>query len=183
MGKLEQAKIFKEKGTKHFKDSKFEIASTRYQKVIDFLEHEISLKGESEAERKSLLQAGRLNLALCYLKLGNWIQARVVCDKAIEESGTVAKAWFRRGEAQLALNNVKAAKADFEKTLILEPENKAARNKVIICQQKMKIQKEREEITHPNMLDKPAEIEVTKEGAEKGKKNNVKTDPKKKQIG
>ena len=43
--KLEQAKIFKNKGTKHFKDAKFEIAATRYQKVIDFLEHEISLKG------------------------------------------------------------------------------------------------------------------------------------------
>ena len=40
-----QAKIFKEKGTKHFKHEKYEIASTRYQKVIDFLEHEISLKG------------------------------------------------------------------------------------------------------------------------------------------
>ena len=99
------------------------------------------MKKESEAERKNLLQAGRLNLALCYLKLGNWIQARVVCDKAIEESGTVAKAWFRRGEAQLALNNFKAAKVDFEKTLILEPENKAAKNKVMICQQRIKIQK------------------------------------------
>merc|ERR1712050_808456 len=114
--------------------------------------------GESEAERRSLLQAGRLNLALCYLKLGKWIEARVACDKAIEESEAAAKAWFRRGEAQLALNNFKAAKLDFEKTLILEPENKAAKNKVVICQQKMKIQKEREEITHPNMLDKPAEI-------------------------
>ena len=65
--------------------------------MIDFLEHEISLKGglstvysiliisailgDSEAERKSLLQAGRLNLALCYLKLGKWIEARAVCDK------------------------------------------------------------------------------------------------------
>ena len=41
-----QAKIFKEKGTKHFKMNKYEVASTRYQKIIDFLEHEISLKGD-----------------------------------------------------------------------------------------------------------------------------------------
>jgi len=105
-----QAKIFKEKGTKHFKNEKYEIASTRYQKVIDFLEHEISLKGEAEVERKSLLQAGRLNLALCYLKLQKWMDARTVCDKAIEESAVTAKAWFRRGEAQLALNDCDAAK-------------------------------------------------------------------------
>jgi hypothetical protein len=30
---LFQARIFKEKGTRHFKDGKLEIASTRYQKV------------------------------------------------------------------------------------------------------------------------------------------------------
>ena len=43
--KLEQARLFKDKGTKHFKNSKYEIAASRYQKIIDFLEHEISLKG------------------------------------------------------------------------------------------------------------------------------------------
>merc|ERR1711978_53105 len=142
--KLEQAKIFKDKGTKHFKDNKFEIASTRYQKIIDFLEHEISLKGDRETERKVLLQAGRLNLAQCLLKLGKWIEARNVCDKAIDENEAVAKAWFRRGEAQLALNDCESAKLDFEKSLDLEPENKAAKNKVVICQQRIKAQKEKE---------------------------------------
>ena len=51
--------------------------------MIDFLEHEISLKGEAEDERKSLLQAGRLNLAMCHLKMSQWIEARGVCDKVI----------------------------------------------------------------------------------------------------
>merc|ERR1712173_226911 len=102
----------------------------------------ISLKGDSEAERKNLLQAGRLNLALCYLKLCRWIEARAVCDKAVEESDGVAKAWFRRGEAQLALNDCEAAE--------LDPENKAAKNKVVICQQRVKAQKEREKKTFAN---------------------------------
>ena len=175
--KLEQAKIFKEKGTKHFKHEKYEIASTRYQKVIDFLEHEISLKGEAEVERKSLLQAGRLNLALCYLKLQKWMDARTVCDKAIEESAATAKAWFRRGEAQLALNDCEAAKKDFEKSLELEPDNKAAKNKVVVCQQKIKAQKDKEKRTFANMFDKFAEIDKKKEALEKQKRpdamNNI----------
>ena len=29
--------------------NKYEVASTRYQKIIDFLEHEISLKGEQKS--------------------------------------------------------------------------------------------------------------------------------------
>lgn len=167
--KLEQARMFKDKGTKHFKDGKFEIASTRYQKVIDFLEHEISLKGTAEDERKSLLQAGRLNLAMCYLKMSKWIDARGICDKAIEENDTVAKAWFRRGEAQLALNDCESAKADFEKTFQLDPENKAAKNKIIQCQQRIKAQKEKEKRTFANMFDKFAMADRRKEDMERKK--------------
>jgi len=165
--KLEQARIFKDKGTKHFKDQKYEIASSRYQKVIDFLEHEISLKGEAEDERKALLQAGRLNLAMCHLKMSQWIEARGVCDKAIEENESVAKAWFRRGEAHLALNDCEAAKADFERTFQLDPENKAAKNKITQCQQKIKAQKEKEKKTFANMFDKFAMADRKKEALEK----------------
>jgi len=165
--KLEQARIFKDKGTKHFKDGKYEIAASRYQKVIDFLEHEISLKGESEDERKSLLQAGRLNLAMCHLKMLQWIEARNVCDKAIEENDGVAKAWFRRGEANLAVNDYEAAKADFDRTFELDPENKAAKNKIAHCQLRIKAQKEKEKKTFANMFDKFAKTDAKKEELEK----------------
>lgn len=47
-----------------------------------------------------------------------------MCSKAIEENGQTSKALFRRGEAQLALNDCEAAKNDFEKCLSLEPDNK-----------------------------------------------------------
>merc|ERR1712073_213749 len=72
------------------------------------------------------------------------IEARAVCDKAIEENSETAKAWFRRGEAQLALNDCESAKSDFERCASLEPDNKAAKNKVTICQQRIKAQKEKE---------------------------------------
>jgi len=175
--KLEQAQLFKEKGTKHFQAGKFEIASTRYQKVIEFLEHEISLKGDEENERKNLLQAGRLNLALCYLKQGNWIEARNVCDKAIEENIESGKAWFRRGEAQLALNDSESAKNDFDKCFELEPDNKAVKNKISICLTKIKSQKMKEKKTFANMFDKFAAIDQKKEDIEKERRpdamNNI----------
>lgn len=168
--KLEQARIFKDKGTRHFKDGKLEIASTRYQKVIEFLEHEISLKGAEEDERKSLVQAGRLNLAICHLKLANWIEARNVCDKVLEESPSVAKAWFRRGEANFALNDWEVAKSDFEKAVEYDAENKAAKNKILVCQQKIKTQKEKEKKTFANMFDKFAAIDQKREELEKKRK-------------
>ena len=44
--KLEQSKIFKAKGTDFFKQGKYDMANTKYNKIIEFLEHEISLKGK-----------------------------------------------------------------------------------------------------------------------------------------
>ena len=52
------SRLFKEKGTVFFKAGKYEMARKKYDKIIEYLEHEISLKDEKEDERKELLQAG-----------------------------------------------------------------------------------------------------------------------------
>jgi len=175
--KLEQAKIFKTKGTNFFKASKFEIAAAKYKKIIDFLEHEISLKGDEEEERKALLQAGRLNLALCKIKLGDALGAKDVCDKVIEENRDVEKAWFRRGECHFLLNDWEQAKTDFEQASRLDPSNKAVKNKVAICEHKIKQYKQKEKALFANMFDKFAARDQKKEDAENMKRpdtmNNI----------
>ncbi len=40
-----------------------------------------------------------------------------MCDKVLEETPAVAKAWFRRGEANFALNDWEVAKVGSEATL------------------------------------------------------------------
>ena len=67
---------------------------------------------------------------MCYLKTEGWIEARDICDKVIEENPEAEKAYFRRGEAHIKLNDHVLAKNDFLKVLDLDPENKAAKNKV-----------------------------------------------------
>ena len=42
---------------------------------------------------------------MCCLKQSKWIEARNLCDKVLEENAEVAKAYFRRGEAFLSLND------------------------------------------------------------------------------
>lgn len=160
--KLEQALIFKDKGTQFFKDNKFDLASNKYKKIVEFLEHEISLKDDKEVERKKLLQAGRLNMAICMLKGGDNIEARNLCDKVIEENPSSTKAFFRRGEAYIALNDHELAKNDFQKVLDMDPDNKAAKNKVSICAHQIKVQKNREKKTFANMFDKFAQIDAKK---------------------
>ena len=152
--KLEQSVIFKDKGTDFFKQQKYELAANKYNKIIEFLEHEISLKDQKEEERVNLLQAGRLNLAMCMIKMNKWIEARNLCDKVIEEKPGNAKAYFRRGEALIALSEHELARRDFQKVLEMDPDNKAAKNKVTICVHEMKSIREKEKRTFANMFEK-----------------------------
>eukprot|EP00088_Acartia_fossae_P070842 TRINITY_DN957_c0_g1_i6.p1 TRINITY_DN957_c0_g1~~TRINITY_DN957_c0_g1_i6.p1 ORF type:complete len:475 (-),score=135.23 TRINITY_DN957_c0_g1_i6:1178-2602(-) len=161
--KLTQAKLLKDKGTKFFKNGMYEIADSRYIKVIDFLEHEIALQGDEEVERKELLKAGRLNAALCKLKVGDFIGAKDLCTKVLEENTESAKAWFRRGESYYALNDWENAKADFAQTLVLESDNKAAKNKIALCEQEIKKYKKKEKKTFANMFDRFAAMDSKKE--------------------
>jgi len=165
--KIEHAKMFKEKGTKFFKNNKFQQAAAQYQKVVDYLSDSDDSDNEDmkndekgdEEEKDNLLRAGRLNLSMCYLKLGRWMEARDACTKVIEKKNDVAKAWFRRGEAYFALNDFELAKVDFEKTIKLEPDNKAAKNKLVRCQQGLKAEKDRQKKMFGNIFERMSRLE------------------------
>lgn len=152
--KLEQALLMKERGTSFLKEGKVQLASNKYSKIVEMLEHEVSLKDEEEAERKDLLKAGLLNLALCKLKEGGWIETRDLCTKVIAENPASEKAYFRRGEAFLHLADYDLAKADFARVVELDPENKAAANKVATCIKHIKEQKDKDKRRFANMFDK-----------------------------
>ena len=100
---------------------------------------------------------------MCCLKQSQWIEARNLCDKVLEENAEAAKAYFRRGEALFNLNDHHLAKQDFVKVLELDPENKAAKNKVTLCQHQIKAQRDKEKRTFANMFDRFAEIDAKKE--------------------
>ncbi|XP_047003938.1 peptidyl-prolyl cis-trans isomerase FKBP4-like isoform X1 [Schistocerca americana] len=155
--KIEQAKFFKEKGTNYFKAGKYALAVKMYKKIVNFLEHETGFEEEKEPERKSLLLAGHLNLAMCYLKLEEHFEAREQCNKALEVQPSSEKGLFRRGQAYLGMGEPELAKTDFEAVLKLEPENKAAANNIVICNVKIKEQRSREKKIYANMFEKFAQ--------------------------
>ena len=56
----------------------------------------IAYAPDDEKERKPLLLSGYLNVALCYLKMGEHVDAREQCNKALELDPTSEKGLFRR---------------------------------------------------------------------------------------
>ncbi|XP_015282022.1 PREDICTED: peptidyl-prolyl cis-trans isomerase FKBP4, partial [Gekko japonicus] len=81
-------------------------------------------------------------------------------EQALELDGSNEKGLFRRGEAQLAVNDFELARADFQKVLQLYPSNKAAKAQLVICQQKIREQHEREKKMYANMFQRLADKET-----------------------
>ena len=70
------------------------------------------------------------NRAMSYLKLGAYQEAEEDCTRALELDSCLVKALLRRGAARVALAQFQAAKSDFERVLVLEPQNKQAREEL-----------------------------------------------------
>ena len=74
-----------------------------------------------------------MNIALCLMKLKEWKKAKSICSKIIKVDNDIVKAWYRRGECAMNLEEFDEAKDDFIKVVQLEPTNKAAMNKYTEC--------------------------------------------------
>ncbi|KAM3956317.1 FK506-binding protein 59kD isoform 1-T1 [Aphomia sociella] len=157
--KLEQAKIFKEKGTNYFKASKFTLAIKMYKRVVSFLDdmtEDSSETEENKTQAKDLLLSAHLNLALVYLKVTppHHFEAKDHATKALKLDSKNVKGLFRRGQALLGLGEADAALTDFQTVVDAEPQNKAAANQVIVCRSAIQKQKQKEKQLYANMFDK-----------------------------
>lgn len=155
--KLEQAAIVKEKGTVYFKGGKYLQAVIQYGKIVSWLEMEYGLSEKESKASESFLLAAFLNLAMCYLKLREYTKAVECCDKALGLDSANEKGLYRRGEAQLLMNEFESAKGDFEKVLEVNPQNKAARLQISVCQKRAKEHNDRDRRIYANMFKKFAE--------------------------
>ena len=78
--RLADATRIKEKGTKYFKDGKFDLASKLYKRGSDLLTDTELRKAEQKEAAKPLRVAFYLNLAACYLKLNDPKEAITQCN-------------------------------------------------------------------------------------------------------
>ncbi|XP_003704657.1 FK506-binding protein 59kD isoform X1 [Megachile rotundata] len=161
--KIEQAKIFKEKGTTYFKANKYTLAIKMYKKVTSFLEYGDDFEADLKTERNNLLLSSHLNLALCHLKIDQNVEAKDACNEALKLSPQNEKALFRRGQAYLALASPEIAIKDFQEVIKIEPKNTAAVKQIGVCNNLIKKQLAKEKKLYANMFDKFAQEDKQKE--------------------
>nr|QBH73880.1 fk506-binding protein [Aphelinus abdominalis] len=160
MQKLEQAKMFKERGTAYFKENKFNLAVKMYQKVIEFVNDAYDFKDQYEKPRDDFLFTANLNLALCFLKTKQPAEAKEASTKVLEIDPKNEKALFRRGQAYMDLASPEIAIKDFQEVVKINPNNTAAIKQVAICNNIIKTQLAKEKKLYANMFEKFAKSDL-----------------------
>ena len=78
------------------------------------------------------------NRALAYIKSESYGLAIADATAAIHLDNNCAKAYYRRGTAEFALNRAKAARKDFRTVCKLKPKDQDARAKLALCEKAVK---------------------------------------------
>lgn len=165
--RMEQAKLFKEKGTSYFKESKFNLALKMYEKSLGFL------SSCDTQDSKQFKLTVYLNKALSHQKLNDHDETKDACNKALEIDPKNVKALYRRGQSRLSLGDFENALTDFTAVREIEPENKAALNQVTICKQKIKDYNEQQKKVFANMFTKFAKSDKQREEEWQSKQPDV----------
>ncbi|XP_037960475.1 FK506-binding protein 59 [Teleopsis dalmanni] len=159
--KIEQANKWKDKGTMYYKQNQYKLAIKMYSKCLSYA------KDDSPNEIKDAIKlAAHNNIALCCQKLHNEFEGKQACTDALTLDPNNIKALYRRGQCNLAVNEFLEAITDFKKVIELEPNNKAAHNQIIICNQRIKEANEREKKIYSGMFAKFAAVDKTSPIAE-----------------
>ncbi|KAL3265474.1 hypothetical protein HHI36_009678 [Cryptolaemus montrouzieri] len=171
--KVQQAKLFKEKGTHYFKEQKYQLAIKMYKKIVDYLKEDGENIKKAGDESRSLLLSAHLNMSLCYLKIEEFFEARNEAANSLKIDPNNEKALFRHGKALLELGEPILASGAFQKCLQIDPNNSAAKQQNMLCLKRMKAQLQQEKRIYANMFDKFAKMDTQREEFEMKKQPNV----------
>lgn len=128
-------------GNRLFKEGKYALAKAKYEKVLRDFNHVNPQDDEEGKEFSNTRNMLHLNVAACYLKLGECRKSIEICDKVLDANPVHVKALYRRGMAYMELGDFQDAKNDFEKMMKFdkssEPDAKAALQKLKQTQQEV----------------------------------------------
>ncbi|KAG8072481.1 hypothetical protein GUJ93_ZPchr0006g42829 [Zizania palustris] len=144
MNAVQSAKSF---GNENFKKQDFKTALKKYRKAMRYLDL-CWEKEEIDEEKSSALRKTKsiilTNSSACKLKLGDLKGALLDADFALREGEGNPKAFFRQGQAHMALNDIDAAVESFTRALQLEPNDGGIRRELAAAKKKITDRRDQE---------------------------------------
>jgi predicted negative regulator of RcsB-dependent stress response len=116
-------------GLKQYKE-----AAEKYKKATE------NLTTHTAPQSITLKTSCHSNLASCYLQLGKWNECVTECNAVLATDASNRKAFYRRGQAFVALGRNDEAVVDLQKALELSPdsEKEVIREKLVEAEEKQK---------------------------------------------
>ncbi|CAG9462720.1 unnamed protein product [Pedinophyceae sp. YPF-701] len=134
--KLAAAEKAKEEGNAFFKEHRWQLAKSRYEKGIRLAGDESGGAGGPGAQYhdtdgthpdfRTLARMCRLNLAACLLRLSDFRAAEAACTTVLDQDAENVKAFFRRAQAFAGQQEYESAARDLKRLLELDPSNQSA---------------------------------------------------------
>ncbi|BAT96328.1 Peptidyl-prolyl cis-trans isomerase [Vigna angularis] len=137
---MNEAESIRNTGNKLFKQGKYELAKAKYEKLLREFNHinpQDDEEGKIFTDTRNLLH---LNVAACYLKLGECKKCIETCNKVLDANPAHVKGLYRRGMAYMTAGDFEEAKADFKMMMKVD---KSTESDATAALQKLK-QKEQE---------------------------------------
>ncbi|KAH7655464.1 peptidyl-prolyl isomerase D protein [Dioscorea alata] len=160
MSVVESSKSF---GNGYYKKEDYKMALKKYRKALRYLDVCWD-KEEIDEEKSSLLRKTKsvilTNSSACKLKLGDLKGALLDADFALREREGNAKAFFRQGQAYMALNDVDAAVESFKNALELEPNDGGIKKELAAANKKIANRRDQERKAYAKMFKAPAKSDV-----------------------
>ncbi|XP_072997511.1 peptidyl-prolyl cis-trans isomerase PASTICCINO1 [Typha latifolia] len=117
---MEEAEKIKNTGNRLFKEGKFDLAKTKYEKVIREYNH---VNPQDDEEGKIFVNSRNslhLNVAACYQKMNDVRKSIESCNKVLDANPAHVKALYRRGMAYLLGGDFDESKKDFEMMMTID---------------------------------------------------------------
>ncbi|KAI3772629.1 hypothetical protein L6452_03819 [Arctium lappa] len=107
-------------GNRLFKEGKYALAKAKYEKILREFNHvnpQDDEEGKEFGNTRSLLN---LNVAACYLKMGDCRKSIETCNKVLDANPVHVKALYRRGMAYMSGGDFEEARRDFNKMMTID---------------------------------------------------------------
>ncbi|KAM6563401.1 hypothetical protein CsatB_023399 [Cannabis sativa] len=180
---MDDAEKIRSTGNRLFKEGKYELAKAKYDKVLREFNHvnpQDDEEGKVFVDTRNLLH---LNVAACYLKMGECKKSIETCNKVLDVNTAHVKALYRRGMAYMEGGDFEEAKSDFQNMIKADKSSEPdARAALLKLKQKEQETKQKVQKQFRGLFDKkPGEIADV--GAEDIKDKTVAKEPNKGEEG
>jgi len=151
--KRELALQRKNQGNDAFAQGHYKFSIKKYKAALEFVEDDNKITGDEKKQvNTNICLPCHLNLAMCYIKIGDFASALKSAEKALEIDSKNVKGLWRRGLAKQERKDWEDARRDFKAALEIEPDNKYIKQSLAKVNQLIAKYEEQEKQKYKNMF-------------------------------